>query len=70
MVKANITDEELLKEVQKLASELSLAKRQHILELMLRYNAIYSIVQSFVPNYPNGVLDAITQSTTNPERTH
>lgn len=45
-MKANITDEELLQEVQKLASELSLAKRQHILELMLRYKALYSIVQS------------------------
>ncbi len=70
MVKANITDEELLQEVQKLASELPLVKRQHILELMLRYKALYSIVQSVVPNYPNGVLDAITQSATNPKRTH
>ncbi|EOK5537068.1 hypothetical protein AWS52_07205 [Enterobacter cloacae subsp. cloacae] len=70
MMKANITDEELLQEVQKLASELSLAKRQHILELMLRYKALYSIVQSVIPNYPNGVLDAITHNAINPERTH
>ncbi|EPP0701813.1 hypothetical protein [Klebsiella michiganensis] len=55
----NITDEELLQQVQTLADKLPPEERQLILELLHRYSAVYSVAQSYIPDYPRGVLDAL-----------
>lgn len=48
----NITDEELLQQVQTLADKLPPEERQLILELLHRYSAVYSVAQSYIPDYP------------------
>ena len=62
-MKTNITDEELLQEVQTLADKLPPEERLPILELLQRYNTVYSVAQSFIPDYPYGVLDELAQIT-------
>ncbi|HBS5675655.1 TPA: hypothetical protein MAK66_005400, partial [Klebsiella pneumoniae] len=47
----NITDEELLQQVQTLADKLPPEERQLILELLHRYSAVYSVAQSYIPDY-------------------
>ncbi|EOX6948622.1 hypothetical protein I6F39_07200 [Klebsiella michiganensis] len=61
-MKTNNTDEELLQQVQTLADKLPPEERQLILELLLRYNAVYSVAQSIIPDYPCGVLDALSKN--------
>ncbi len=56
-MKTNITDEELLQEVQTLADKLPPEERLSILELLQRYITVYRVAQSFIPDYPCGVLD-------------
>lgn len=58
-VKMNITDEELLQQIQTLADKLPPEERQLILELLQRYSTVYSVAQSYIPDYPCGVLDAL-----------
>lgn len=55
----NITDEELLHDVQTLADKLPPEERQLILELLQRYNTVHGVAQSYIPDYPCGVLDAL-----------
>lgn len=62
-MKTNITDEELLQEVQTLADKLPPEERLPILELLQRYNTVYSVAQLFIPDYPYGVLDELVQIT-------
>jgi hypothetical protein len=58
-MKTNITDEELLQEVQILADKLPPEERLSILELLQRYSTVYRVAQSFIPDYPCGVLDTL-----------
>lgn len=48
----NITDEELLQQVQTLADKLPPEEQQLILELLQRYSTVYSVAQSYIPDYP------------------
>ena len=59
IMKTNNTDEELLQQVQTLADKLPPEERQLILELLQRYSTVYSVAQSYIPDYPCGVLDAL-----------
>ncbi|MDW3777650.1 hypothetical protein QWU01_12615 [Kluyvera cryocrescens] len=61
-MKTYITDEELLQQVQTLADKLPPEERLSILELLQRYNTVYSVAQSFIPDYPCGVLDALSKN--------
>ncbi|RXY71020.1 hypothetical protein DD570_25885, partial [Klebsiella pneumoniae] len=58
-MKAYITDEDLLQQVQALANKLPPEERLLILELLQRYSTVYSVAQSYIPDYPCGVLDAL-----------
>ncbi|WP_312345985.1 hypothetical protein [Leclercia sp.] len=62
MMKANITDEVLLQEVQTLADKLPPEERLLILALLQRYNTAYNVARSFIPEYPFGVLDALSKN--------
>ncbi|REI43399.1 hypothetical protein DY008_15750 [Klebsiella variicola] len=58
-MKAYIPDEDLLQQVQALADKLPPEERLLILELLQRYSTVYNVAQSFIPDYPCGVLDAL-----------
>lgn len=58
-MKAYITDEDLLQQVQALANKLPPEERLLILELLQCYSTVYSVAQSYIPDYPCGVLDAL-----------
>lgn len=58
-MKAYIPDEDLLQQVQALADKLPPEEQQLILELLQRYSTVYSVAQSYIPDYPCGVLDAL-----------
>ena len=59
-MKANLTDEELIREVESLARKLPESEGLYIQEIIARYNIATSTVKAYIPNYPYGILDALS----------
>ncbi|MCS7490292.1 hypothetical protein KQE47_06690 [Raoultella planticola] len=56
-MKANITDEELLQEIQNIIDKASLTEQIALTDLLQRYELAVSVAKLALPRYPLGVLD-------------
>lgn len=59
-MKTNLSDEELIHEVECLIGKLPESDGQCVQEIIARYNMATSTVKAYIPNYPYGILDALS----------